>query len=155
MRLVVGPLPIVHIAICVVEGPVAMSFVFFPLTDVTSPIWPLLLPLAITETTSPLSCVYSATLEGIGGPFLSWCIRIVFVVGKSFSCLHLGEVFRAARSGQLDYFQISPRLMASPPSLQLYNLVEFGLLFCAKTCLQAGLLLSCVGGRVRKVVWLL
>ena len=97
VSLVVGPLSIVDISINVHELSLTVGMVLSPLARVLGTVRPMLLTLAITEASLPLTVVDGATLETIGRAFLTTLVGIKgFLRRNSLLALFISEVLAAS-----------------------------------------------------------
>jgi hypothetical protein len=95
--LVVSPLPIVDISVDVHELSLAVSMVLSPLARVLGTVRPMLLTLAVTETSLPLTVVDSTTLETVRWAILTTLVRIEgFLRRNSLLALFISEVLAAS-----------------------------------------------------------
>jgi hypothetical protein len=95
--LVIGPLPIVDISIDVHELSLTVGMVLSPLSRVLSTVRPMLLTLAVTETSLPLTVVDSTALETIRWALLTTLVRIEgFLRRNSLLALFISEVLAAS-----------------------------------------------------------
>jgi hypothetical protein len=94
---VVCPLAIINVAINVNELTFTMSSVFTPLSNVLGTVRPMLLALAVTETSLPFTVVDGTTLEAIRWAFLTTLVGIEgFLRRNSLLALFISEVLAAS-----------------------------------------------------------
>jgi len=97
VSLIVGPLSIVDISVDVHELSLTVSMVLSPLARVLGTIRPMLLTLAVTETSLPLTVVDGTTLEAIRWAFLTTLVGIEgFLRRNSLLALFISEVLAAS-----------------------------------------------------------
>jgi hypothetical protein len=97
VSLIVGPLSIVDISVDVHELSLAVSMVLSPLARVLGTIRPMLLTLAVTETSLPFTVVDGTTLEAIRWAFLATLVGIEgFLRRNSLLAFFISEVLAAS-----------------------------------------------------------
>jgi hypothetical protein len=95
--LVVGPLSIVDISVDVHELSLTVGMVLSPLARVLGTVRPMLLTLAVTEASLPLTVVNSTTLETIRRAFFTSLIGIEgFLRRNSLLAFFISEVLAAS-----------------------------------------------------------
>lgn len=95
--LVVSPLSIVDISVDVHELSLTVGMVLSPLARVLGTVRPMLLTLAVTEASLPLTVVDSATLEAVRRAFFTTLVGIEgFLRRNSLLALFISEVLAAS-----------------------------------------------------------
>lgn len=115
---VIGPVPIIDVAVYMDKSTFSVRSVFSPFTAVLRTIRPGLFTESISESTFPLACVHSTSLESVGWSLFALLVWVVDVLSHSFTGFFLSKILAAPH---LFCFQERDKLsspVSSVPSLQ-------------------------------------
>lgn len=119
VRLVIGPVAVVNVAVHVDKSAFPVGSVLPPLATVFSSIVPGLLAKSISEASLPLACVDRTCLESVRRVGHTLLVGIVCVFGDGFSGFFLGEVLAATHLFGSQQGDEATGGMSPPISLQL------------------------------------
>ena len=115
---VIGPVPVIDVAVHMNESAFPVRSIFSPFTAILRTIRPGLFTESISESTLPLACVHSTSLESVGWSLFALLVWVVDVLCHSFTGLFLSEILAAPH---LFGFQERDKLsspVSSVPSLE-------------------------------------
>lgn len=93
--LVVDPITLINVAVDVSELAFAVCPIIFPFAFIPGTIWPLLLSVAISETSNPLSSIRCTCFESVSRPLFSFGMWIIWsILRYGFPALFDSEIAR-------------------------------------------------------------
>jgi len=127
VRLVVYPVPFVNIAIDVNELALAKCSIVFPEAFVAGSVNPNLLAHTVSETSQPLTRIGRPGFECVSWPLFTLSVWVIFGVSDSLFLLVHREVSTISPFSLANNGNLLASAVPSPSSLQLNDVLQFGL----------------------------
>ena len=122
---IVGPESIINVSIYMYKFPLSMGPIFFPFTNVSCAIWPVLLPKTVTEPAFPFAAVNCLSFERIWRAGFARLIWLIEALGHSFARFFYSKILAGANFPGAEHADDSAGGVTSPPGLHFDDVLNF------------------------------